>query len=339
MHKITLYFLLFYFFLLPSNVLAQEELEVSATPFISNFAPEDYQADPQNWFLTQDQQGIMYVANTLGVLTYDGVAWEKISLPNIIARSVVTGTNGKVYVGSQGDFGYLAANSQGEMRYSSLLDKIPAEYKNFADIWSCFATPTNTYFFSSTHLFCLQNEKIAVIKAPKKFRFCFKTDDLLYTQDDSLGLVRIADQTLQTMPNAAFFLDKEIRSILPYQANSLLITTLKHGLWVYDTQTGNVKTLGDSNTNNFLINNLVFCGRKLQNNLFAIGTFRNGLVILNEEGEIVNLINEGAGLRNNSVRQLWLDAHGGLWLALNNGVSRIEIHLLFLTRNKVCGVV
>jgi len=40
-------------------------------PYIQNFSPKDYKADPQNLKIVQDERGIMYFGS---LLTYDGVS-------------------------------------------------------------------------------------------------------------------------------------------------------------------------------------------------------------------------------------------------------------------------
>ena len=45
-------------------------------PMLHNLKPKDYHAGTQNWALLQDQRGVMYVGNNVGVLEYDGQNWR-----------------------------------------------------------------------------------------------------------------------------------------------------------------------------------------------------------------------------------------------------------------------
>jgi serine phosphatase RsbU (regulator of sigma subunit) len=323
--KKNLFFLLFFIIFFQQQTIFAQHTNFVGIPFATNFSPEEYEADPQNWAITQDQQGAIYVANTLGILRFDGVEWTKISLPNVISRSIVTNEQGVMYVGSQGDIGYLQANDLGNLDYHSLLDKIPEKDRNFADIWSTYSNPTGIYFFSAYKIFCLQNNHIQVIQAPKKFNFCFQVENTIYTQDDSLGLCQISNNELQATKNGSFFLGKQIRTMLPYKNGTILLATLKEGLFIYHPTTGEIQSFG-TKIQKLLIDNLVFCGRKLDENLYAIGTFRAGLVLLDSNGELLQILNEEKGLRNNSIRQTFIDRNNGLWLALNNGIARVELH-------------
>jgi len=66
----------------------------AATPLLAALSPESgsfvfqtytpkiYGANPQNWAMAQDSRGVMYFANTEGVLEFDGVFWRLIRLSN-----------------------------------------------------------------------------------------------------------------------------------------------------------------------------------------------------------------------------------------------------------------
>ena len=85
--------------------------------------------------MTQDDNGLIYIANNNGVLEYDGENWQKIELPQrTTVRAVAKGADGVIYVGSQSEFGYLAANASGSMEYQSLLNQIPKCLKNLSNV-------------------------------------------------------------------------------------------------------------------------------------------------------------------------------------------------------------
>src|SRR5678810_194009 len=45
-------------------------------PFITNYRYQDYNADGVNWWATEDEKGVMYFANSKGILIYDGQHWD-----------------------------------------------------------------------------------------------------------------------------------------------------------------------------------------------------------------------------------------------------------------------
>jgi len=86
-------------------------------PFIRNYAQKEYQGDFQNWGITQDPRGVVYVANNQGVLEYDGARWRLIPTPRRnVVRSVGVDGSGRVFVGSVGEIGYLEPGPNGASR-------------------------------------------------------------------------------------------------------------------------------------------------------------------------------------------------------------------------------
>src|SRR3954470_17243544 len=78
-------------------------------PFIKNYTPNEYGASTDNWSAIQDQRGVLYFGNAVGVLQYDGLKWETIPVSNnSIVRSLAIDSNGTIYVGAVGELGFLA---------------------------------------------------------------------------------------------------------------------------------------------------------------------------------------------------------------------------------------
>ncbi|MGB5479569.1 MAG: hypothetical protein WBM91_00710, partial [Eudoraea sp.] len=82
--------LFFSFFLIAiSPLLAQKQL---GKPFVTNYSYQDYKGSPINWWALEDNDGLMYFANSGRVLQYDGVTW-KIIEGNNGARCLVKDPN------------------------------------------------------------------------------------------------------------------------------------------------------------------------------------------------------------------------------------------------------
>src|SRR5580658_1582111 len=89
------------------------------------YSAKQYGANPQNWGVAQDKRGILYFANTDGLLEFDGNNWRIIALPGKSVRSVSVDSQGTVYVGGVGEFGLLKPDSTGTMKFVSLIDQVP----------------------------------------------------------------------------------------------------------------------------------------------------------------------------------------------------------------------
>lgn len=69
--------------------------------FVKNYSVDDYRASCQNHGLSLTSDGILYVANTAGLLVFDGNTWKLYSLPNKLPVIGVTNYNGIVYTQSE----------------------------------------------------------------------------------------------------------------------------------------------------------------------------------------------------------------------------------------------
>ena len=99
---------------------------------IQNFTPSDYKAGIQNIDFAQNRDTRLFVANNLGVLSYNGHDWENHAYKTgKKQRSLAFDENtNRLYSGSQGEFGYF----DGDWNYVSLSEKIPAASRDFDEV-------------------------------------------------------------------------------------------------------------------------------------------------------------------------------------------------------------
>jgi hypothetical protein len=158
-------------------------------PEIHNYSKIDYKAGLQNWDFKQDKNGIIYVANNEGLLSFDGTYWKLYPLPNkTIVRSVTIGSDDHIYVGGQDELGYFSPGSNGRLIYHSLVDLIPVKDRNFADVWD-IANYNNEIFFRTTRSIIRYAQKKASISlAPTNWSYLGECKGKLFAHDKKTGL-------------------------------------------------------------------------------------------------------------------------------------------------------
>lgn len=115
---------------------AAQSIEQKGLPFITNYRYQDYNADGVNWWVEEDSHGVMYFANSVGILTFDGQHWGLIKPNgNLETRSLVKGLDGKIYVGTNGDLGFMDSDTKGKLQFVSLKDKLPEQHRTFGEVW------------------------------------------------------------------------------------------------------------------------------------------------------------------------------------------------------------
>jgi len=309
-------------------------------PFIKNYKPNDYGASSENWAIAQDKRGIMYFGNTQGVLEYDGDNWTLIQTTNnSVIRSLAIDTNGVVYIGAVGEFGYLAADKLGVLKYNSLVHLLPNSEKDFADVWKTYATPEGVYFQTFTKLFRLKNNKVEIWKPENSFHFSYYVNNSFYINERGIGLKKMQGNQLHLINDGELFANERIYSMLPYSEQKILIATRERGLYLMNT-IKHATSITPLNTavNNQLINDQVYGGVVLNNKTFAYATLLNGVLIINEKGNIIQRLNKKNGLQDDIVKNIGVDSHQDLWVAMGKGISRVEISSPLNSLNEAQGL-
>ncbi|MBK7410524.1 MAG: hypothetical protein IPJ40_22165 [Saprospirales bacterium] len=104
------------FFLLTAGVHAAGQ----EIPRVHAFTSQEYQAQRQNWSITQATDRWMYFANSAGVLEYDGNRWQLLPLPNRQVARAVGYAREKVFCGGFAEFGFWEKSHLGSWTYTSL---------------------------------------------------------------------------------------------------------------------------------------------------------------------------------------------------------------------------
>lgn len=314
---------------------AAPAMRLPGVPTMRNYTPERYQAHGQNFGVTQDKRGLVYFANTSGVLEHDGATWRTIPTSgNSIVRSVVCDSTGRIYVGARGDFGYLVPDSTGATTFISLLSKVGKKDQDFLDVWRAYANHDGIWFITNTSVFHWNKNKITAIPANQEILASFSVGGRIIVQERSLELFEIVNGQFRKLPSAEITAKSmEVVSMLPTSTGQTLIITANNGLYYYDYQH---LTPYPTNAASIIQANRLSEAALLSDGSLAIGTTRNGAIILDRAGNLLTIINKAAGLQSENVKFLFTDRQSGLWLALNNGISRVEMPspLTFMTESK-----
>ena len=79
----------------------------------------------------------------------------------------------------------------------------------------------------------------------------------------------------------------------------------------------------ENEANEFLIANEVYCGTQLNNTTFVFGTVRGGIVVIDKQGSLIQVLNKQAGLLDNLIFDLFVDKDQNLWVGQTNGISYV----------------
>ncbi len=304
---------------LPLTVYSQNTIGL---PDVINYGKQSYSAGLQNWDIKQDKNGIVYIANNEGLLSFDGKYWNIYSLPNkTIVRSVAIGSDNKIYVGGQDELGYFSPASNGRLQYHSVTQFIPEKDRSFGDVWDIVPYNKNIFFRSTNKIFKLTNQTIAVFNAPSEWSYLNICNDYLYAHDHKTGLMRFENADwIPLFVKNDLPVNEPVTGILPITKDSALITTLKRGFYVL-SKTGISKQ--QSPNNQLFENERIYAATVVNAEWIALASNNSGLYITDHKGNIIQSFSRTEGLQNNNVLSVFLDNQGNLWLGLDNGIDLI----------------
>ncbi len=311
---------LFLFIFMPIQVFGQNTI---GFPDIINYSKQDYNAGLQNWDIKQDRNGIIYMANNEGLLSFNGKNWSMYPLPNkTIVRSVEIGKENRIYVGGQDELGYFAPSKNGVLQYHSMVDKLSADNKFFGDVWDIVSLGEDVFFRSNSKIFKFSNlGAVATFTATAQWSYLGTSNNQLYAHDYKTGILHFENEVwMPVTVNNMLPLNEPVTSILPINNDSSLVTTLKDGIFLISKS--GISKLPFANEAIFK-DERIYAGTKINADWFAFATSNRGIFITDIKGNIIQSFSRTEGLQNNNVLSIFYNSHGDLWLGLDNGIDFI----------------
>ncbi|MFQ5641331.1 MAG: histidine kinase dimerization/phospho-acceptor domain-containing protein, partial [bacterium] len=320
---------------LPTVQVASQELQAMQNRgrpplyFVKNFSFKEYGAAPQNWGITQDKNGLMYFANNEGLLEFDGSSWRLLKpLKNATIFSVAIDSAGYLYVGGYDEFGYFPPGYRDEAHFVALHDSLPPQHPIINRVHQILPSSQGVYFLAGfRQMFRWADGRLKIWESKAGFRRCFLINNEFYTSQRDKGLMRMTSDSLTVIPGSEIFSGSKIRVMLPYHNHTILIGAPQKGLFLYSD---GIFTPFPTEADYFLKDFRGFNGVRLPNGHFVFGrdatgiTAKGGAVVIDKQGILLNAFNQETGLLSDDIWFLNVDHQGGLWLALQNGLARIE---------------
>ncbi len=291
-------------------------------PEVINYSRQSYLGGLQNWDIKQDKNGILYVANNEGLLSFDGKHWSLYPLPNrTIVRSIEIGSDGHIYVGGQDELGYFSPGKNGNLSYHSLTRLISKADRSFGDVWDIVVLNKDVFFRSTGKIFQYSRQSIVGYKAFSEWSYMGLCNGSLYAHDFSTGLLRYANNLWQpVLATNPLPVNDPVTAILPGRQGTTLIATMKNGLYILTDKSLNKHP---SPNNQLFAEDRIYAATGIDEDWLALATNTNGIYIINESGDIIQQFSKKEQLQNNNVLSIFLDNQRNLWLGLDNGIDFI----------------
>lgn len=286
---------------------------------IKNFAPADYGAGIQNIDFAQNRDLTLFVANNLGVLSFNGATWGKHALnTGKKQRSLAFEEDlNRLYVGSQGEFGFFEDN----WHYVSLSDKLPEHLHNFDEVWDVILFDSKVYFCTFQGIYIYDGNDIAVISRSGGFNRSFLAGNKLFTQSPTGALFEIQGGDLIPI-NLNGHLNQVVAGVVRNEGGYVFF--YNSGKIEFLNSVGNpepytelIKSLAGSYVNHVI---------QISDGRLVVSTQQSGLFIYDQFTSQIENISITDGLMSNACLRVFQDYSGNLWVGMQNGIALIDIN-------------
>ncbi len=302
---------------------AQRAGEIGFPP-IETYEPAIREASSQSFAVDQDPSGILYVANLGGLFAYDGAWWQRYSIDDLAVFSVAADERGRVGIGSFDQFGVLSPDPTGVLRFDAVSKRLPAGtsigYVRFV------AVAGGGFVFLSEHGLFYWHDGAPVVIAtfppadPARTPRGFREPDGVYVWTPG-GLGKLENGELGLVPGGERFRDRPITVLLPAADGGWIAGVAGEGLRHFDA--GSDREFAPE-VSRWAVAHELTSGCRLADGRYLLGSHFGGVLILSADGAPQRLVHSAHGLPDDYVRGMVADHEGGVWLALNGGLARLE---------------
>lgn len=135
------------------------------------------------------------------------------------------------------------------------------------------------------------------------------------------GLFELTDRKIVPIDTSDFFKNTEIRVLLPYDRNKILVATANKGIFLYESSG---KLLPWFQKQWSLIGNAIINrGTVTRDSVYILGTILEGAYVFTKEGDLLFHITRENGIQNNTVLSAFTDQNNNVWLGLDNGIDLV----------------
>ncbi|MFC2099131.1 SpoIIE family protein phosphatase, partial [Bacteroidota bacterium] len=180
------------------------------------------------------------------------------------------------------------------------------------------------------HIFIFRNDSIQCIPSKEEIHESFYVDGIFYVKFSESGLSRLIGNRFIPIQSSERFVDNAIYGMIAIQPGKILVVTQSDGLYYLTYEGNNFTTdfvMGITTPDDQLLKNLdIYNAIRIDEKRISLGTWGYGSVIMDTAFNLIKIIDkESGGLQDNIVQDQFMDRTGNLWMALSNGISRVEI--------------
>jgi ligand-binding sensor domain-containing protein len=278
----------------------------------------------QIWDIKAGNEEYVFFASNDALGIYDGVRWEAINSKEALTlRSLFfDARTNTLYCGSVNQFGKWTQNQKGQFQYTPLW--VNEEKNVHMEFWRVNSPTNSDYIYAQSHQAILKynvkNNTTQILKRSDGFRYTHIVEGDLWLQERNTLYKMDSKENL----NKVIDVDDRIVHITVRESDKQVILFLEHkGMFILSNDFSKLIPL-NNNTNKILSNAKIFAANDNKSGLFLVGTTKNGLYIIDENGDIVRNVGEHNGLPTSTVLSVNIDNYNNIWMGLDAGIATLD---------------
>lgn len=304
-----------------------------------NYTNDDFNSTVQIWSGSQLIDGSFVFGNDRKILHFDGESWAHV--PTARGDSLIQDDNkvfsifkakdSTVYAGRNRVFGKLIYDTIGQVIFQPLIRD-----SSFTNIWSIYETENHNIVFTTSESIVFYNPKTGGRTVHKLSLEKNKTHIESSVQVENGILITFSKEIKINAPKEKLVyyfsfklltfeqIETEINVKASYNnKNDWRIVDYNGTVYQLDLKTKTIKKTHVLKYNNdeIHVNHIL-----LRNNLLWTATERYGVVVFDLKGKPLRTLSGSDGLQDNNVFRMFFDNSSNLWLALDNGISVVNLN-------------
>lgn len=294
-------------------------------PFVSHYVPDRYEYSTQSWDIHQDERGYMFFANNHGIVQYDGSEWKKLNQGRKRIWCLQQWIDGKIYASGINEFGCISPNKKGAWEYEDLSHTLPkGEGVANGDFRYMFAQKEGIYMSDGHNIWFYDGNATKIIDISwleEKNFYLEKVRGQIYLYSSAKNSIYLLENKELTLLHEV---GVELSDFTAYDDENLLCQSQEGGLYIFNEKTKSLSAQKASEefvelSKNTEIRDLLAYGEN-----FIVSTRGKGLIFLNKNFQIYNILNSKNGLQDDSILDVFIDREFNIWLNSDNGIMYLE---------------
>lgn len=313
---------------------------------INNFSNKFLDRPESVWsVLRSSKSKKIYYGTYGGVLEYDGNEIKSISIQGEIeneivpsfTRTLLEDSEMNIYAAGSGFFGKISRNSYGNSEYSSLMEKLPDSINPYNQVfWGGVNKENEIYLYSRELVFRYKGDSFDKIwklsdreegiEGKGTIQTLIKVEDRIFVRIWGLGLYELKNDRFMKIEKSEIFSSNRIESMVAIDNEKIAIFSSKLGTFIYD---GN-QFIPHKNQrlNSWIKEKQIYNTsevKKLSNGHFSLISFEGGILILDTNLNIVNLVDLSDGLLSNTITSIFIDKNDDLYTTSLLSASKVRL--------------